>query len=71
MTIRELRQVLFTLNDQNMTVDELRHMLFMAEEQDAPLELHHSTWLILEAKWRQLNTPFAIAMGGANNKTVS
>lgn len=38
MTIRELRQKLFEIEDQQMTVEELRHILFEVEDQDAELE---------------------------------
>lgn len=34
MTIRELRQALTEINNQNMTVKELRAILFEQEEQD-------------------------------------
>lgn len=38
MTIRELRQKLFEIEDQQMTVEEFRHILFEVEDQDAELE---------------------------------
>ena len=34
MTIRELRQALTEINNQNMTVQELRAILFEQEDQD-------------------------------------
>lgn len=37
MTIRELRQALTEINDQNMTVKELRAILFEQEDQDKEL----------------------------------
>ena len=39
MTTRELRQALFHLNDQKMTVEQLRSMLFGIADQDAELEI--------------------------------
>ena len=50
MTTRELRTILFHLDDQNMTVKELREMLFNVEDQDAELEPGFSMWLKLEAE---------------------
>lgn len=35
-TARDLRRLLFAVEDQSMTVNDLRHLLF-DEEQDAPL----------------------------------
>lgn len=38
MTVRELRQKLFEIDDQQMTVEELRHILFEVKDQDAELK---------------------------------
>mgnify|MGYP001106687189 FL=1 len=38
MTIRELRQALTEIDNQNMTVKELRAILFEQEEQDKTLD---------------------------------
>jgi len=61
MTTRELREVLFHLNDQNMTVKELREMLFNVENQDAELEAGFSMWLKLEAERKSQNEKSAIS----------
>ena len=37
MTVRELRQMLFNVNNQELTVKELRAILFDVNEQDAEL----------------------------------
>ena len=37
MTIRELRQMLTEINNQNMTIQELRSILFVQENQDKEL----------------------------------
>lgn len=37
MTVRELRQALFAVENQEMTVKELRDILFEIEEQDEEL----------------------------------
>lgn len=37
MTIRELRQMLTEINNQNMTIQELRSILFEQENQDKEL----------------------------------
>ena len=49
MTVKELREALFYLEDQDMTVRELRAMLFN-EDQDAQLQPGFSMWLEMEAK---------------------
>lgn len=38
MTVRELRQMLFHVSNQQMTVKELRDLLFEVEDQDNVLE---------------------------------
>lgn len=38
MTARELRQMLFEVDNQEMTVKELRSLLFEVEDQDAELK---------------------------------
>jgi hypothetical protein len=50
MTTRELREVLFCLEDQQMTVKELRQMLFEVEDQDAELQPGFAMWKRLEAQ---------------------
>jgi len=50
MTTRELREALYHLSNQNMTVKDLRAMLFAVEDQDAKLEPGIGMWAKLEAK---------------------
>lgn len=51
MTTRELRQALYHLENQNMTVKELREKLFYAPiDQDAELEIGFGMWRELEAE---------------------
>ena len=38
MTVRELREMLFNVENQELTVKELRAILFEVEEQDEKLE---------------------------------
>jgi hypothetical protein len=37
MTVRELRELLFNVNNQNLTIAELRSILFRIENQDKEL----------------------------------
>jgi len=53
MTTRELREILFYLSNQEMTVEELRAMLYQIEDQDAELEPGFAMWLIAEKKHGQ------------------
>jgi len=48
LTARTLREVLFYLENQKMTVGQLRTMLFKVDNQDAPLQLGFSMWKRLE-----------------------
>lgn len=48
MTTRELREALFYVTDQKMTVEELRHMLFNERDQDAELDLRFGVFAKLE-----------------------
>lgn len=50
MTPRELREILYHLSNQEMTVKELRKMLFEITDQDGELEPSFSMWLKLEEK---------------------
>lgn len=48
MTARELREILFYIQEQGMTVKELRAKLFNIAEQDAELEPGFSMWIGIE-----------------------
>jgi hypothetical protein len=43
-TARQLREILFYINDQNMTVGELRKRLFDVQDQDAPITPQFNMW---------------------------
>jgi hypothetical protein len=45
MTIRELREMLFNVENQELTVKELRAILFEVEEQDKELKAFDMIWL--------------------------
>jgi len=45
MTVRQLRQVLFYVHNQDMTVRELRALLFQVEDQEAHLVPSFDMWL--------------------------
>jgi len=45
MTARELREALFNIRNQQMTVAELRARLFDIQNQDAEIEVSFSMWL--------------------------
>jgi hypothetical protein len=49
MNTRKLREALFYLDDQKMTVEELRAMLFNVEDQDKEIEIGSDMWKKLEA----------------------
>lgn len=51
MTTRELREVLFHLDNQDMTVSELRAMLFLVNDQDKELAPGFAMWKGLEAQY--------------------
>jgi len=53
MTVREIREALCYLDNQNMTVKELRAMLFNVADQDAEIELRIGMWAKLEARQAQ------------------
>lgn len=57
MTTRELRQALFHLENQEMTVKELRRMLFKEVDQDAQLEIKPGMWSKLEPQPDKQNKP--------------
>lgn len=44
MTIAELREILFFINDQEMTIRELRKLLFDVEDQDTELIVEFIMW---------------------------
>lgn len=50
MTTRELRELLFHLEDQSMTVAELRNMLFKIDDQDTELYPGFGMWRKIEAQ---------------------
>ena len=60
MTIRELRQALFHLGNQDMTVAELREMLFWANDQNDELETGLSMWLELEEEFAKIQERKAV-----------
>ena len=51
MTARELRQALFNLSNQKMTVEELRAMLYDADDQDKEMPVSDNMWADLEDRW--------------------
>ena len=44
ITVRQLRELLFYIDDQNMTVEEFRKRLFDIEDQDMELIPDFSMW---------------------------
>jgi hypothetical protein len=50
MTARKLREILFYLDNQEMTVKQLREMLFNIDDQDAEIEVSFSMWKKAEAQ---------------------
>ena len=53
LKIRELRELLFYLENQDMTIREFRSMLF-AEKNDKNLALVDTMWKEIENKYRTL-----------------
>jgi hypothetical protein len=51
MTARKLRQALFNLSNQKMTVEELRAMLYEADDQDKEMPVSDNMWADLEDRW--------------------
>lgn len=50
ITVRQIREILFHLEDQSMTVSDLRSMLFNIEEQDAQIKINFAMWRAAEEK---------------------
>lgn len=44
ITARQMREMLFNLDNQQMTVEELRKRLFEVQEQDKPVNVDFSMW---------------------------
>ena len=49
-TTRQLREILFSLDNQKMTVEELRNMLFKVDEQDKEITAEAIQKLEAESK---------------------
>jgi len=50
VTARELRLILFCIENQQMTVEELRHLLFDVPDQDSDLIVNFGMFKELESK---------------------
>lgn len=53
LTIRQLRTLLFDLDNQEMTVKELRELLFNITDQDTPMRFYDFHWEINKAAKRE------------------
>ena len=54
MTVRELRAILFTVNNQEMSVRQLRAMLFVERNQDEEIDMTTFAPLrVLESEWER------------------
>ena len=49
----ELREILFNLDNQKMTVEQLRSMLFNVSDQDAEIDINFSMFKKIESENRE------------------